>query len=261
MCRAPTPQWGALEERGIISGVDATDLAREQRDGLWLDGHTGLYSVAEALSFLEEVGVALRYGATASLALASMYRATQSQIPDPEDEGPAHARAFDLTNGLLASGKVVEVNVIANRLVLAHERVMPAIYALGGAQSESSLSNAARQALDFIATNDAATSGDVRRLLKADGQRRPDAADLALSELQRALLVDRGPTSGPRCCHTAGNDISCGGALRVPPEPGCAIQIAADRRRSRGRPGKPATSRPTGTRAAREKRSAAVSGS
>jgi len=145
----------------------------------------------------EVAPIALRYGATASLPMASMYRATQRQLPDPEDESSAHARAFDLTNGLLASGQVVEVNLIANRLVLAHQRVMPAIYALAGGQPESSLSDSARQALDFIASNAGATSGEIRRLLRVDGQRRPDAADLALSELQRALLIDRGPSSGP----------------------------------------------------------------
>src|SRR5437870_9519287 len=100
----------------IIAVVDGTDLAHQQRDSLWLDGRSGLYSVADALSFMNEVGVALRYGAAPSLPVASMYRATQRQVPVPEDEKAAHARAFELTNGLLGTGKVVEINVIAGRL-------------------------------------------------------------------------------------------------------------------------------------------------
>jgi hypothetical protein len=146
---------------------------------------------------MDEVAVALRYGATPSLPLASMYRATQCQVPVPEDEKLASARAFGLTNQLLANGTVVEVNVIASRLVLAHERALPAIYALRRGQTEPRLSDGAKKALEFIADNASGSSGDIRRLLRVEGQRRPDAADLALSELQRELLVDRGPSSGP----------------------------------------------------------------
>ena len=147
---------------------------------------------------MNEVGVALRYVAAANLPAASMYRATQRQVPLPEDEKTAHARAFELTNGLLATGKVVEINVIGNRLSLALERILTAIYALVRRnREEPTVSDAARQALDFIVANDTASSGEVRRLLGAEGQRRPDAADLALAELQRELLVDRGPSAGP----------------------------------------------------------------
>jgi len=48
--------------------VAGTDLAQQQRESLWLDGHSGLYTVADALSFMNEVGVALRYGAAARAA-------------------------------------------------------------------------------------------------------------------------------------------------------------------------------------------------
>src|SRR5579862_5314652 len=41
--------------------VDAAELADQQRKGLWLDGHSGLYGVADALSFMNDVGVALRF--------------------------------------------------------------------------------------------------------------------------------------------------------------------------------------------------------
>ena len=74
---------------------------------------------------------------------------------------------------------------------------MPAIYALRRQRPESNLSDAAREALDFIIANGTARRGGIRRLLQAEGQHRPDAADLALAELQRELLVDRGPSAGP----------------------------------------------------------------
>ena len=70
----------------IIPLVDAAELTNQQRKALWLDGHSGLYTVANALSFMNEVGIALRYGAAANLPVASMYRATQCQVPLPEDE-------------------------------------------------------------------------------------------------------------------------------------------------------------------------------
>jgi Winged helix DNA-binding domain len=177
--------------------VGGTDLTRQQRESLWLDGHAGLYTVADALSFMNEVGVALRYGAAANLPIASMYRATQRQVPTPEDEKTAHARAFELTNGIMATGKVVEINLIANRISLAHERILSAIYALRRGRREPTVSDAARQAVDFIIANETATSGEIRRILRADARHRPDSADLALAELQRELLVDRGPSAGP----------------------------------------------------------------
>jgi len=38
----------------------------------------------------------------------------------------------------------------------------------------------------------------VRRFLGVDGTKRPDAADIALGDLQRELLIDRGPSSVPK---------------------------------------------------------------
>jgi hypothetical protein len=38
----------------------------------------------------------------------------------------------------------------------------------------------------------------VRRFLGVDGTKRPDAADVALGDLQRDLLIDRGPSSVPK---------------------------------------------------------------
>jgi hypothetical protein len=129
--------------------LDLDELAPRQRVSLWLDGHEGLYSVPDTLGFVREVSLALRDGAASDLPLASMYCATQRQVPVAEDEQ------------------------------VAHERVMPAIYALRRGKAEPRVSDAAREALDFIVANERATSGDIRRALKVEGQRRPDAADTA----------------------------------------------------------------------------------
>jgi hypothetical protein len=64
---------------------------------------------------MKSVKLALRYGATPVLPLASIYAAAG----DPR-------RAIELTNALLARGEVIETNVIADRLVLAHRDVVPA---------------------------------------------------------------------------------------------------------------------------------------
>jgi hypothetical protein len=177
--------------------VDLDDLAARQRFSLWLDGHPGLHTPQDAARFMSEVALALRYNASIDLPLASMYRATQRQVPGPEEEKVAHARAFDLTNSLLARGEAVEINIIANRLALACPRLMPAIYALRRGRDEPRLSDLARQTFEFIAANQTASSGDVRRCLNVGGRARPDPADLALAELQRELFVDRGPSSTP----------------------------------------------------------------
>jgi hypothetical protein len=179
------------------SVLDIDDLVARQRFGLWLEGHAGLRTRRDAARFMDEVGLALRYNATSDLPLASMYRATQRHVPLPEDEKTAHARAFDLTNQLLARGEAIEICVIASRLALASAALMPAIFALRRTGGDPPLSDAARQSLEFITANEGASSGDVRRILNVAGQRRPDPADLALTELQLQLLVDRGPSSAP----------------------------------------------------------------
>lgn len=169
--------------------MDLDDLTRQQRSSLWLDDRPGLHSLSEAMAFLRDVALALRYNPGRDVPLASMYRATQRQVPVPEDEQAAHARAFELTNGLLANGSAVEINLIANRLALAHERLMPALYALRRGGAEPRLSDAARQAFDFIEAHEVATIGDIRRHLRVEGHDRPDPADLALGELQRELMM------------------------------------------------------------------------
>jgi len=106
--------------------------------------------------------------------------------------------AIELANALLARNEVVETNVIADRLVLVHREIVPSLFALRRRFRTERLSINAERAFRMIQTDGTATAGDVRRFLGADGTKRPDAADLALAELQREMLVDRGPSSIPK---------------------------------------------------------------
>ena len=141
----------------------------------------------EAIKFLKHVKFALRYNSTPALPLASMYGAAKDQ-----------RGAIELTNALLARDEVVETNVIADRLVLVHRDVVPALYALRTRFRASELSDYAEKAFQLIREDGTATSGDVRRFLGVEGMKRPDPADLALGELQREMLIDRGPSSVPK---------------------------------------------------------------
>src|SRR5215472_6661618 len=93
----------------------------------------------EAIEFMKRVKFALRYNSTPSLPLASMYAAVGET-----------RRAIELTNALLARREVVETNVIADRLVLVHRGVVPALYALRTSLRASKLSDHAARALKLI---------------------------------------------------------------------------------------------------------------
>jgi hypothetical protein len=140
----------------------------------------------DAIRFMRQVKFALRYNSTPALPLASMYGAARDQ-----------RRAIELTNALLARDEVIETNVIADRLVLVHRDVLPALYALRIRFRAAKLSDQAVRAYQLIRKDGTASAGDVRRFLGVDGMKRPDPADLALGELQRELLIDRGPSSVP----------------------------------------------------------------
>lgn len=142
---------------------------------------------ADAVRFMKTVKFALRYNATPSLPLPSMYAAARDK-----------RRAIELTNALLASGEVVETNVIADRLVLVHRDVVPALYALRVRHRAAKLSQNAERSLKLIAEDGTASVGDIRCFIGAEGMKRPDPADLAVAELQREMLVDRGPSSVPK---------------------------------------------------------------
>ena len=140
----------------------------------------------DAVAFMKSVKLALRYGETPGLPLASIFAAAGDQ-----------RRAIELTNALLARGEVIETNVIAGRLVLAHRDVVPALYALRIRFRAERLSEDAERAFSLIAKNEGVSAGVVRRFLGVTGAKRPDRADLALAELMREMLIDRGPSSVP----------------------------------------------------------------
>jgi len=141
----------------------------------------------DAVKFMKSVKFALRYNATPVLPLASMYAAAGDQ-----------RRAIELTNALLARNEVVETNVIADRLVLVQRDIVPALFVLRTRFRAQKLSDYADRAFRLIREDGTASSGDVRRFLAVDGMKRPDPADLALGELQRDMLIDRGPSSVPK---------------------------------------------------------------
>jgi len=141
----------------------------------------------DAIEFMKRVKLALRYNAAPSLPLASMYAAAGDT-----------RRAIELTNALLARKEVVETNVIADRLVLVHRDVVPALYALRMKLRTAKLSDNAIRVLKLIQNEGSASVGEVRRFLGAEGMKRPDPADIAVAELQRQMLVDRGPSSVPK---------------------------------------------------------------
>jgi hypothetical protein len=154
---------------------------------LWLAGKKPLTSPSDAADFMKAVGFALRYNATPSLPLAAMYKAAgETRL------------AIELTNALLASREVVESNIIAGRLVLIHRDIVPEVFALRKRRRAAKLSEYAERALALIRDEGHATSGEVRRFLGIGSEKRPDAADLALAELQSELRIDRGPSSVPK---------------------------------------------------------------
>src|SRR6516162_7522958 len=141
---------------------------------------------ADAVKFMKRVKFALRYNSTPSLPLASMFEAAHDKRV-----------AIELANALLAAKEVVETNVIADRLVLVHRDVVPALYMLRTRHAPNLSKNAAR-AFELIQENGTATVGDVRRFLGVEGLKRPDPADIAVGDLQREMLIDRGPSSVPK---------------------------------------------------------------
>jgi hypothetical protein len=74
---------------------------------------------------------------------------------------------------------------------------VPALYALRVRFRAPAVSANAQRAWEQIETDGTATAGDVRRRLGVNDAKRPDAADLALAELQLEMRIDRGPSSVP----------------------------------------------------------------
>src|SRR5262245_37196031 len=141
----------------------------------------------DAIEFMKRVKFALRYNSTPSLPLASMYAAARDT-----------RRAIELTNALLARKEVIETNVIAGRLVLVYRDIVPALYALRIRLRPAERSGDAARALDLIRHEGMASVGEVRRFLGVQETKRPDRADAAVSELQRDIIIDRGPSAVPK---------------------------------------------------------------
>jgi hypothetical protein len=172
-------------------------LQRRQDDSLGLDARAPITDVRAAERFLARVGMALRYGPTRGLPLASLYRTFAGERPGK----PALARAIALTNRLLGERHAVEVHVLAERVALVHRSVVPPLYALvrrGRALDDlSGLGAHARIALALLREGREVTAGDVRRRLGLPFDARRDPAYEALAQLTRLLLVDRGPFAVP----------------------------------------------------------------
>lgn len=105
--------------------------------------------------------------------------------------------SIELTNHLLVSGIGVEVNVVADRLALVHRSLLSALHVLvrrgRPVDDLEGLSMIARSAHALLRQQHQISAGDLRRHLGLKTDLRRDPAYEALAELQRALLVGRGP--------------------------------------------------------------------
>ena len=148
-------------------------------------------SARDVERFLRRVGIALRYGPTPSLPLASLFDATSGGGTGP------FVVAAELTNHLLKSGNGVEVSVVANRLTMVDRAIVPAVYRLVRRDRRiddlDGLSLDARRALALLQTKREVSVGDVRAYLGRKSDARPDPGYEALAELSRLMLIDRGP--------------------------------------------------------------------
>lgn len=150
----------------------------------------------DAERFLDHYGVALRYAATKGVPLASLRSAV-----GPTDSKASLALSIELTNHLLANAIGIEVNVVADRLALVHRSLLPALYVLvrrgRAADDLEGLSMHARSAHALLRQRHQISVGDLRKHLGLKTEPRNDPAYEALAELQRALLVTRGPFEMP----------------------------------------------------------------
>jgi hypothetical protein len=179
--------------------IPSLEFLREKQNAALGLASQGVFSaVKEADRFLSRVGIALRYHPGKGLPLASLYHAAAG----PEPGKAALVRAIALTNTLLQTNRAIEVVVVADRVSLIHRSLMPALYALvrrGRAREDlSGLSLHARTAFNLIRERAHVTAGEVRKQLGLPFDPRRDGAYEALGELQRLLLVDRGPFEIPK---------------------------------------------------------------
>jgi hypothetical protein len=152
---------------------------------------------AQAAAFLANAGIALRYGPHKTLPISSVYAAVARR---GEADADVQRRATELTNALIGDGTAIEILCVADRVAIAHASLVPALIALrrrGRTHADLELSDDARRVLAFVASEPRATAGQVRAHLGVPPRTFPNRADDALAELQRWLVLDRGPTDVP----------------------------------------------------------------
>jgi hypothetical protein len=185
-----------MAERPKREGLAETESLERRQADAFRTGRPAITRPREAERFLREVGVALRYGRTAGLPLASLY-----EVLGARADRDAHRRAIALTNRLLGEGHAIEVHVIAARVTVVHRSMVPSLYALvrrgQPVDDEAGLGANARTALSLLRQRGQATAGDVRRRLGLRLEVHDDPAYAALGELLRRFLVDRGPFEVP----------------------------------------------------------------
>jgi hypothetical protein len=146
----------------------------------------------DAERFLKHAGIALRYAMAKGLPIASLRSAAGA-----ETSKAALRTSIALTNHLLASGIGIEINVVADRLALVHRSLLPALVVLvrrgRPADDLDGLGMNARAAHALLRQQRQISAGELRRHLGLRTESRHDPAYEALAELQRALLVGRGP--------------------------------------------------------------------
>jgi hypothetical protein len=177
--------------------VPDTDRLQRRQDEAFRAGAVVVTGARETERFLRRVGIALRYGKTAGLPLASLY-----DVLGARADKASMRRAIALTNRLLGEAHAIEVHVIAERVALVHRSLVPALYALVRRGRElddlQGLSAHGRTALSLLRQRTQVTAGDVRQRLGLRFDARQDPAYGALWELARRLLVDRGPFEIPK---------------------------------------------------------------
>lgn len=150
-----------------MATASEAELKRQQAYNLWWKDRQPLESEASAILFMKSVRIALRYNVTPSLPLAGMHKAAADI-----------RRSTEFSNALLSRGEAIETNTIAERLVLLHRGIAPAIYALRRRDRKLKLSDNADRAFSLIQREGHASSGDVRRFLGVYGLDRPDPETL-----------------------------------------------------------------------------------
>jgi hypothetical protein len=173
-------------------GVDLERLQQRQNKAFATDGPV-VTSPAAAERFLARVGVALRYGSNPGIPLPGL----QTVFCGAEPDKAALVRGMTLSNHLLARGVAVEVHVVAGRVAFVHRDLVPALYALVRRDREldddRELTLNGRTALALVTQRREVTAGDVRHRIGLPAEPQHDPGYLALAELTRLMLVDRGP--------------------------------------------------------------------